>query len=113
MKSQFFSYRIFHYGAIWGVAGLWGVDPAPIPRENTPLTMGGTLILSPPWGSGGGGGSVYRDCECQVGDCFLHLVADVPIAQDALNGAGELVGLHDVLGDVLGVIDRLGDVFHL
>ena len=56
MKSQFFSYRIFHYGAIWGVAGLWGVDPAPIPRENTPLTMGGTLILSPPWGSGGGGG---------------------------------------------------------
>jgi hypothetical protein len=59
MKSQFFRYRIFHYGAIWGVAGLWGVDPAPIPRENTPLTMGGTLILARLRGSRGGGGSVY------------------------------------------------------
>ena len=83
MKSQFFSYRIFHYGAIWGVAGLWGVDPAPIPRENTPLTMGGTLILSPPWGSGGGG-SVYRYCEGDLLQCFTNLVADVVVADGAV-----------------------------
>lgn len=63
MKSQFFRYRIFHYGAIWGVAGLWGVDPAPIPRENTPLTMGGTLILSQPRLLLGVGGGTPSQCS--------------------------------------------------
>jgi hypothetical protein len=62
-KFGFFSYPIFHYGATWGIAEYWGVDPANYPRESAPLTMGGTLILSQPRLLLGVGGGTPSQCS--------------------------------------------------
>jgi len=48
IKPGFFSYRIFHYGAIGGFAEYRGVDPATYPRENDPLTLGVISSLAEP-----------------------------------------------------------------